>query len=290
MGKRFRIAHLTSERGRTLNGKICMVRDYDKTTTEARLHCEVEKEEDEEEGGTNKKPTAVKLKAINLQPLGAIALKDFMAGDRSKEGTDSDLFVLNSDLAVGLERAITNFNSGSSPLFDYRIGMYHSLLTKLQKKEYLTDQDFCIPCGLNTFGHRDLVPGFCDPNNDWSVVMNACSPACIGDAVFDLRRVDLGLKGDNFTKCGICDEVMKACEKDTTVLVTLPCFHVFHSQCLGNDIRQCPTCNADLPDDLSSYRAPYEVELQLCLDMFLKLGSCTKCQIWDKRKGMGNRD
>ena len=140
----------------------------------------------------------------------------------------------------------------------------------------MTDADYCIPCGAG----RNEALG----DDNFSLVMKACSPACVGEGQFDLRRIDLGLKGDNVTKCGVCNEVMKAEEKDSTILVTLPCFHVFHSRCLGNDIRQCPTCCAAVPDDLSTYRIPYGEQLQRRLDEFPLSGFCTKCMMWNMER------
>jgi len=42
IGKRFKIVHLVSDRGQTLNGKTCAVVSYDRNLGDCRLHCRIE--------------------------------------------------------------------------------------------------------------------------------------------------------------------------------------------------------------------------------------------------------
>ena len=93
VGQRLRIAHLTSERGRALNGKICRVENFDRKTQEARLHCVVEGDETSGE--------VIKLKSTNLVPLEAAVLENFMSGSA---GDDDESRFSTFDFGCGSRR------------------------------------------------------------------------------------------------------------------------------------------------------------------------------------------
>ena len=69
VGKKFRIVHLKSEKGKKLNGKICNVINFDHVGNDARLHCV-----------TNGPKQSHNLKMTNLIPLEAKFLDEYMQG------------------------------------------------------------------------------------------------------------------------------------------------------------------------------------------------------------------
>lgn len=98
-------------------------------------------------------------------------------------------------------------------------------------------------------------------------------PACMRDEMLDLRFMDYGLKGDGVTACTICTDVLRediVQEESRSMLVSLPCMHVFQKECLvswfGSDLGgqkwNCPTCRSAMPWDTSTYVVDYKNQLQ----------------------------
>jgi hypothetical protein len=260
VGQRFRIAHLTSAKGMTLNGKICTVRGFDTETVEARLHCEVENE------------SVLKLKFTNLVPLDACILEQYM--EKSPPIPDEELL-------VRLERSIIKHDDPNIDREDlkHRLELYKTLTKKLRNKETLTDADYIFPCGAGV----ELLGG---DDNPYAVLMSTMKPACTGNMCMDMRYLNLGLSGDGHTQCSICSDVLAVSQ--TEIFVTLPCFHVFHDKCLvdwlesdlGAHNWNCPECRAPVPDEMATYRNLYEEQVQRRFDEFPLSGFCTKCMMY----------
>ena len=66
--------------------------------------------------------------------------------------------------------------------------------------------------------------------------MTQTQPACAGNEVMDLRRLDIGLTGDDVTECSVCQEPMK--HDVSAVVVTLAALptrlsRILHCQLAG---------------------------------------------------------
>ena len=264
VGERFRVAHLTSAKGKTLNGKICRVHGYDRTT-EARLHCEILEESSE----TN---PVMKLKNSNLVVLAASVLESYM---------NNSAPLSNEEIIQGLEGALQDWDGNTARTdLDHRLQLYQTLLTKLQtSKTPLSDDDYCFPCGADG---NDSSSSAAD-DEPFAMILAQTKPACVGNKVVDVRHMDLGLKGDGTTMCSICSDVLADQQ-----LVTLPCCHAFHDACLvqwldsnlGQSNWNCPTCRHAVPHIVSTYSVQYATQLQNRFSEFLLSGFCPKCIIW----------
>lgn len=261
IGKRWRVVHLKSARGQELNGQTVTVRNFDRSTTDARLHCEFESGE------------MIKLKNCNLLASDAYEMVEtFMSKSQP---------IPNETLAKCVRKALEQHSYVTDRKdLEHRLGLYRALLEKLEKsKRKLEDQDYCFPCGA---GSEALLK---DSGDNFGIIMNTMKPACFGNEVVDMRHIDVGLVGDDSTECSVCQETLK--HDTTAVLVTLPCLHVFHDACLvewlGSDIGQrhwsCPTCRKVVPEDLSTYRVDYMEQLQRRVNEYPVSGFCAKCMI-----------
>ena len=185
IGKRYRIAHLTSEAGKKLNGNMCTVVGFDRDTKDARLHSRVENDSNEE--------SIKRLKQTNLVRLEAAVLGHNMPNTSP---------ITNDELAECLKKAIRKHTPTATDRvgFAHQLGLYQDLLDKLRtNKSVLTDADYCFPCGAggNIGGTEDR----------FSLTMTLMKPACVGSNVMDLGYTDTGLKGDDHTVCSICNDV-----------------------------------------------------------------------------------
>lgn len=208
VGKRFRIMHLKSSRGHELNGKTCVVIGYDRDNKVARVHCKVE------ETGE-----MVKLKRYNVMPLDGYlpAIETFMEASPP---------IPDETLASCLELAISKHHIDEPidrPDMAHRVTLYENLLKKIRSKT-ATEKDYCLPCGAG----EELF----EEENRLGLFMKLMRPACYGDEMCDLRQMDIGLKGDDKTECSVCQDVPTS--DASVVLVTLPCMHVFHEECIMN--------------------------------------------------------
>jgi len=247
----------------------------------------------------------IKLKSTNLRPLddednNNTIIDEFM--QRSPPIPDEKLLPL---LEASVRRHRTEVTTDRPDLLR-RLQFYESLAGKLrraaancieqqQQQSLLSDSDYCLPCGAGL----ELLTG------NFAVLMRMMYPTCWGNASMDLRYVDIGLKGDGFTECAICHDVLAATEGGTgdsgdggdasssssssssQALVTLPCLHIFHETCVvrwlnsetGSRSWNCPTCRRPVPDDMSTYRIRYDEQVQRRVDEFPLSGFCTKCMI-----------
>ena len=146
-------------------------------------------------------------------------------------------------------------------------------------KNNLDPNDYRIPCGATPYPQitgTDI--SLCDKN--FHLIMDLMKPGCVGDESADFRRMKLGLIGDNKTECSFCIDVLRENHK----IVTLPCFHVFHDECIMLSVNSgsstCPDCQMDLPNDLSTYRVDADEQVQKRIDEYPISGYCEKCQIW----------
>lgn len=280
VGKRYRIAHLTSERGMTLNGKTCQVRGYDRTYRQVpRLHCFIEGNNDNDNTGEDAKEM-VRLKMANLVPVEAgLALETFM-----QESSP----ISDQTLRACLEMALVKHDIASEREevrrdLAHRVGLYEALLGKLKDSscQPLADADYCFPCG----GGKEQLGN----DNNFGRVMQLTKPGCYGNEICDMRYMDIGLKGDGATECSVCHEVLEKPSngEDAAVIVTLPCLHIFHEGCikswLGSELGQrnwnCPSCRKTVPLGISMYCVNYEEQLLRRIDEYPLSGFCTKCQI-----------
>jgi len=261
-GKRFKIAHLKSERGQQLNGQIGTVTGFNRDCGDARLHFRLK-------GTEPKKSVTVKLS--NLVPVEAAneVLENFM-GQSTPMPDDI--------LAPCLEQALQQHSMETDRQdLRHRLGLYKTLLEKIQTGKEMQDGDYCFPCGAGSelLGNQD----------NFGRLMQLMRQGCLGDETCDIRYMDRGLKGDDHTECPVCQEVLT---NDTSiVLVTLPCLHVFHEACirqwLGSNLGQhnwnCPSCRKEVPGDMSIYCIHHDEQLQRRIDECPLSGYCTKCII-----------
>lgn len=257
VGHQFKIVHLKSTKGKTLNGKTCKVTGFDRNE-EARLHCLL---------ADAKKPLSIKWQ--NLIPLEANqALEHFMAASTP---------ISDDILARCLERAIDKHSFATDrPDLTHRLNLYKGLLKKIREGTAQT-ADYCLPCGA---GYEQF-----QSQDKYGRVMQLAKPGCFGNEVNDMRYMDLGLKGDDQAECSVCQDVLK---NDTRlVVVTLPCLHVFHEACiqdwlgsrLGQQNWNCPSCRKTVPGDMSIYCIDYNEQLQRRIDEYPLSGFCTRCMI-----------
>jgi hypothetical protein len=148
----------------------------------------------------------------------------------------------------------------------------------------LEDKDYCLSCGA---GAEKLL----DDDDNFALVMKNMKPACMGDESMDLRFLGIGLKGDGKAECTICRDLLKEKEEaaSKSILVTLPCMHVFHKQCivgwLGSDLGRpnwnCPSCRSVMPYNMTrTYTVDYDKQTQTRINEYPLSGFCTKCMIW----------
>ena len=279
VNRSFRIAHLTTERGRTLNGKTCKAVKFTadfSNNPDMRLQCLIE-------GG--EKPILVK--GDNLIPVEANVMQSLMQGSSP---LSDDVIILGLEQALAQHRGYTDRKD-----LEHRIHLYRQLLDKLKcapknsgSKNALKDEDYCFPCGASFANNgRDFESTF-------DYIMAKCRPACVGNTQLDVRFMDLGLKGNGTATCTICSEVLDASPDSNRqeLLVTLPCVHMFHHSCLCNWLQSdlgrrnwnCPTCRQQVPHNLSRYRVNYEAQLMNRFHEFLLSGYCPKCIIWVMEK------
>jgi hypothetical protein len=285
VGERFRIAHLKSARGQTMNGKVCIVTGFDRDQAQCRVHCRILDAQDTSTSGSASainandpvEGTSVKLKGINLIPE--------VLGNTLAHFMEQTPPIPDNELLLRLEGAIDK-HSGSTDRADlaHRRDLYRTLRDKLKLRDQpagtssLSDKDYCFPCGA---GAELLYGG--DVN--YAILMNVMKPACFGNEVMDMRHADIGLQGDGHTQCSICTNVLQTGTE--AIIVTLPCMHIFHEECivqwlesdLGARNWHCPLCRKPVPEDMSTYRVAYEEQLQRRIDEFPLSGFCTKCMI-----------
>eukprot|EP00956_Cyclotella_meneghiniana_P030026 scaffold74615_cov72-Cyclotella_meneghiniana.AAC.3 len=252
-GGTFRIDHLTSEKGLTLNGKTCRVVDFTadpKKNPDMRLQCQLL------EGGG--KP--ILLKGCNLVHVQANVMRTLMEGSAP---------LSDAKILTGLQQGLAHHNLSSDTRdLNHRVRLYKNLRKKLQgaktseNANVLDDKDYCFPCGATYTSNRQ------DFDTTFDYIMNMGRPACVGNNQVDMRLMDVGLKGNGVANCTICSETL---DEDTNEqnLVTLPCVHMFHDACLHNwldsDLGRknwnCPTCRHPVPHNLSTYRIEIEIKL-----------------------------
>ncbi|KAL7492920.1 hypothetical protein ACHAWT_002056 [Skeletonema menzelii] len=275
IGQTFRVDHLTSEKGKTLNGKLCRVVGFTSnyaTNPDMRLQCKIIESD-------GKESKAILLKSGNLVHTDSRIMWELMSA--SKPLTDKEIMKgLKQGLAAhpvqpGLRRDLL-----------HRLLLYRGVLKKLEKKKQsgksnngnaLDEDEYCFPCcAAPPVDENEEV-------NEW--IMRVNRPGCVGNNKLDLRFMDLGLKGDGVATCGICTDTLEFSE---THLVTLPCVHQFHASCLqkwlSSDLGRlnwnCPTCRHSVPHNLKTYLVNYETELRNRFQEFPLSGFCSKCILW----------
>lgn len=275
VGQPYRVDHLTSEKGKELNGKTCNVIGVTLnhvTNPQARLQCQIINDD-----GSESRPLL--LKGCNLVPLEAQVMKDLFSNSEP---------LSDSEIIKGIRSALSQHDDDSCRKdLNHRIQLYKKLLEKLESRSdgsqanCLDDEEYCLPCGATYVNnHTELDNIF-----DW--VMTVTRPACVGDKKMDLRFVDIGLKGDGVETCTICTLTLDANDKGAS-LVILPCVHAFHSSCLeewlqsdlGRRNWSCPTCRAHVPNLVYTYKVAYKSQLRNRFHEFLLSGFCPKCVIW----------
>ena len=277
VGEKFRIDHLTSERGRTMNGKICRAVSFTpnfRANPDMRLGCKIQEDDGSELS------TPISFKCCNLVRLEANIMQHLCR--TSKPLSDEEIM---KGLRQGLAEHETTGNARAD--LSHRINLYKNVLKKLEDApeqsrnengNALEDEQYCFPCGASPH-----IPVDNETTFDWLMRIN--KPACVGNNKMDLRLMDLGLKGDGVATCDICTNALDISE---TRLVTLPCVHQFHTACLeqwlssdlGRRNWNCPTCRQIVPKQLGTYMIQYDVELQNRFKEFLLTGFCQKCILW----------
>ena len=277
-GRSFRVAHLTSEKGKTLNGKLCRVVGFTSSyanNPEMRLQCRIR-----ESDGKESKPML--LKSCNLVPADSRIMWELLSA--SEPLTDKEIM-------KGLKQGLSHHSAAPGMRRDliHRTSLYKGVLNKLKKKQSnnnkngnaLEEHEYCFPCmaAPSPDENEEIV--------EW--IMRVNRPACVGNNTLDLRFMDLGLKGDGVATCGICTETLGTSE---TKLVTLPCVHQFHTSCLQEWLQSdlgrlnwsCPTCRHIVPSNLATYTVKYETELRNRFQEFPLSGFCPKCILWFMEK------
>jgi hypothetical protein len=152
VGERFRIAHLISARGQTMNGKVCIVTGFDRDQAQCRVHCRILDAQDTTTSGNTDASNAndrvegasVKLKGTNLIPE--------VLGNTLAHFMEQTPPIPDNELLLRLEGAIVK-HSGSTDRADlvHRMDLYRTLRDKLKRRDQpaggsLTDKDYCFPC------------------------------------------------------------------------------------------------------------------------------------------------
>jgi len=286
VGQTFRIVQLRTARGSQFNGRLCRVLDFDRDLGDARLHCQLLSSEWESSGGeeaTNGR-VMIKVKCGNLRSLD-------MENNTIEHFMEQTPLLSDDKLLECLQKVIqqnknVSEDGGRADLL-YRLGLCKGLIQKIiQSKEddgaELSDSDYCFPCGAG----GDRLTG------NFGIVMTKTKPACWGNGFIDMRRVNIGLDGDDTTECSVCQEIMVSggaggSSSRRRNYVTLPCLHVFHEECIVNwldsNIGQrnwnFPTCRKVVPNDMSTYRVNYDRHVQVRVNEYPLSGFCTKCMI-----------
>lgn len=274
IGQEFRVDHLTSEKGKTLNGKLCRVVGFTSnyaTNPDMRLQCKIMESD-------GKKSKAILLKSGNLVATDSRIMWELMSA--SEPLTDKEIM---KGLKQGL--AAHPVQPGVTRDRLHRLLLYRGVLKKLEEKKSdkskngnaLEEEDYCLPC---------MAAPPVDENEEITAwIMRVNRPGCVGNNKLDLRFMDLGLKGDGVATCGICTDTLESSE---TNLVTLPCVHQFHASCLqewlSSDLGRlnwnCPTCRHSVPHNMQTYLVNYETELRNRFQEFPMTGFCQKCILW----------
>lgn len=160
IGRKYRIAYLSSAKGKTLNGKRCQVVGFNANHTanrDARLQCAVLNDD-----GTHAKPILL-LKGFNLVPLEANVMQDLMP---------SSAPLSDEHIMAGLRKSLAQHPQGSSDRADlnHRIQLYRDLLQKLlenkqqqqqsgsNRNNALEDLEYTFPCGATVPLDNNIIP------------------------------------------------------------------------------------------------------------------------------------
>jgi len=281
VSKNFRVAHLTSEKGKKMNGKKCTVFGVDHTE-EARLHCKII-----DTGET------MKLKNVNLQAWESRFLDGWMRNNDEKTEEGEVKYNLSFDDAKPLLIRMLQNQAHARKEGRQDVNKRYQDAQKLIKA--ITDAGEegikaanniqCQYLGTEDKPFHEL--------DSLQKIMRLMRPACVGDNTVDFRRFDLGLRWDGITECAVChQEVMR---KQDQNVITLPCFHVFHARCAtqwaeqkNSEPKSCPTCSIPMKKPLLTYHPlDYDDKLEKRFDEFVLSGMCEKCQIWYQERDQG---
>mmetsp|Transcript_21452 Transcript_21452/g.44105 ORF Transcript_21452/g.44105 Transcript_21452/m.44105 type:complete len:329 (+) Transcript_21452:187-1173(+) len=259
-GKVYVLNHLTSEKGRQMNGRRCTVVGRDSAspanTDDYEAYCNLR----------------IRVKLLNpdtLKPEGGI------------------LRILPRNLVDARFYSVT---ASRAVLPSYEV------LSRLNRAmEHAIAEGYNEPCGPEEFRDRkgrcdflrsslpDAVPhpskcmDYMIPNEeqqDFERLRNVCVLACTGDGTVNFARFGEGLVGVG-EDCAICTEPIFA------DAIRLPCSHMFHRECAKvwlEEHQNCPTCRKDLANSWQTYAVDADEQIQRRIEEWFLSGMCERCQ------------
>mmetsp|Transcript_20636 Transcript_20636/g.53335 ORF Transcript_20636/g.53335 Transcript_20636/m.53335 type:complete len:311 (+) Transcript_20636:20-952(+) len=256
VGQTLVVRHLTSARGRELNGQRCVAIGHDPVDMSSpespRLFCRFE--------GLEGQPVS-KLKLMNLAQPGSFVNKPCAS------------FVPDRQLRVLLERAVAESDKGEpSPREDMK-ARRDWLESQLRAgpdaiPEPIECKDAMLPAS-----RLAEVPILC--------MLSKMRFCCVGDTVVDFRRFGEDFFGNGDT-CAVCLETVAIGEE----AFGLPCSHIFHEDCAREALvhrNVCPTCQAELPRTLETggpfSRKNMAATVVIRIREWIVSGMCQRCQM-----------
>lgn len=256
-GKVLVLNHLTSERGRQMNGRRCIVVGRDSvppisadTFLDLRIRVKL----------LNPDTLQAEGNMLRISPRNMVSLPSYSA-------TPSRSVLPPGEVLRRLNRAM----------------------------DHAISEGYDAPCGEGAFRDRknrcdflrsslpDSVPppskcmDYMVPKEDqhgFERLRNACVPACSGDGLVDFARFGEGLVGIG-EDCPICTEPILA------EVIRLPCNHMFHRECAKvwlEKHQNCPTCRRDLVNPWKTHAVNADAQIQRRMEEWFLSGMCERCQ------------
>lgn len=255
-GKVFVLNHLRSEKGKSINGRRCVVVGSDtvvkKDPLGMRIHVRLLNPDTQKPEGRE----VLKIKPKNLIEPEVYCSVPSKASMPPQEV----LRRLNLALQHAQEKGYDNAISESGGFRD-----------RYPRCQFLSSH---LPD--NVPPRSECMDNMTPKMNKAEKIKAAVTPGCVGDGYVDFSRFGEGLVGENEDKCPICQEPL--CSES----FRLPCNHRFHTACAGSWLEEnntCPTCRAELTNPWTNYIfSNVDEQIQLRVEEWFLSGMCERCQ------------
>lgn len=241
------IRHLTSETGRTLNGKKCRIMGHNGKRLEVQLLDD-----------PNASREGYRLLPRNLLPVRQAFVPP--------PGPPLDDGVLVRELRAAMAHtAVRDLVGPDSERQDAQARVDYA-------RRYV-DQGQVPPPS------KCVDPMCPTPPHSMLAVMAEFAPCCSGDQVVDFHRFASGTVGTG-QECAVCMEAVTG----HTPALGMPCGHVFHRACAGEWLANndtCPTCRFELGGPGVEYAemlADRDERVRIRLREWFISGMCDRCQ------------